>query len=214
MNDAMKKIGELGVLPLITVNDPDDALRIGEAFLKGGLPAAEVTFRTAAAEKSIAALTKEMPEIFVGAGTVLTTEQADRAAGAGAKFAVSPGLNPKVVSHCLKTGLPIAPGICTPTDIEAAMELGLNVLKFFPAEAMGGLKTLKAVSAPYGNIIFIPTGGVNAENLPEYLRFKKVLACGGTWIAPNDLIEAKKYDEIARLARAAVEIAASARAKA
>lgn len=214
MNEAMKKIGELGVLPLMTVNSPDDALRTGEALLKGGLPAAEVTFRTAAAEKSIAALTKAMPELFVGAGTVLTTEQADRAAGAGAKFAVSPGLNPKVVQYCRKIGLPMAPGICTPTDIEAAMELGLEILKFFPAEAMGGLKTLKAISAPYGNIIFMPTGGINAENLTEYLRFKKVLACGGTWIAPNELIDGKKFDEIARRAGEAVKIAAAARAKA
>jgi len=214
MNEAMKKIGELGVLPLMTINDPQDALRTGEALLKGGLPAAEVTFRTEAAEKSIAALTKTLPELFVGAGTVLTAEQADRAAGAGAKFAVSPGLNPKIVLHCTKIGLPMAPGICTPTDIEAAMELGLEVLKFFPAEAMGGLKTLKAISAPYGKIIFIPTGGINAANLPEYLRYKQILACGGTWIAPNDLIEEKKFDEIARRAKEAVEIAGTARAKA
>lgn len=211
MNSAMKQLGEAGVLPLMTVNDPTDAVKVGEALLTGGLPVAEVTFRTDAAEDAIRLMAKELPELLLGAGTILTTQQADRARDAGAKFCVSPGFNPSVVSHCNAMGFPIAPGVCTPTDIEAAMEHGLTVLKFFPAEAMGGLKTLKAIAAPYSSIRFIPTGGVNAASLPGYLGFKKVLACGGSWLAPNELIDAGKFDEIARLATEAVAIVRAAR---
>ncbi len=211
MNSVMQQISELGVLPLMTVNDPADAVKVGEALLKAELPLAEVTFRTDAAAAAIAMMAKELPELLLGAGTVLSTEQADKARDAGAKFCVSPGFNPSVVSHCNAMEFPIAPGVCTPTDIEAAMEHGLNILKFFPAEAMGGLKTLKAISAPYGSIRFIPTGGVNEQNLPEYLRFDKVIACGGSWIAPKDLIEGGKFDEITSRAKDALAIARSAR---
>jgi len=207
----MKQLFDAGVLPLMTVNDPKDAVKVGEALLEGGLPIAEVTFRTDAAEAAIKLMAKELPEMLLGAGTVLTTEQADKARDAGAKFCVSPGFNPSVVSHCNAMAFPIAPGVCTPTDIEAAMEHGLTILKFFPAEAMGGLKTLKAIAAPYGSIRFIPTGGVNADNLPAYLGFNKVLACGGSWLAPNDLIEDGKFDEIRKRAQEAAAIAKAAR---
>jgi len=211
MNSVMKQISEVGVLPLMTVNDPRDAVKVGEALLEGGLPVAEVTFRTEAAEAAIKLMAEELPEMLLGAGTVLSTEQADKARNAGAKFCVSPGFNPSVVSHCKAMQFPIAPGVCTPTDIEAAMEHGLDILKFFPAGPIGGLKLLKAISAPYGNIRFIPTGGISADNLSEYLGFNKVIACGGSWIAPNDLIAAGKFNEITTRARDALEIAKAAR---
>lgn len=211
MNSVMKKIREVGVLPLMTVNNPEDAVKTGEALLKGGLPLAEVTFRTEAAAAAIALMAEKLPDLLLGAGTVLTTDQADSAKKAGAEFCVSPGFNPSVVSHCKAMEFPIAPGVCTPTDIEAAMEYGLEILKFFPAGPIGGLKMLKAVSAPYGNLRFIPTGGVNAGNLAEYLSFDKVIACGGSWIAPKDLIQAGKFDEITERAREAAGIAEAAR---
>ena len=195
----------------MTINNPEDAPKIGEALLKGGLPVAEVTFRTEAAEKAISLLAKEIPDLFLGAGTVLKTEQADKALNAGAKFCVSPGLNPKVVQHCQKIGLPIAPGVCTPSDIERGLELGLDVMKFFPMETMGGLPNLKAVSAPYSMVKFIATGGIRAATLGEYLAFDRVLACGGSWIASKDLIAEGNFDEIAKRAGEAVEIARAAR---
>lgn len=213
MSNIIMKVAETGLVPLITIDRPEDALRIGEALLEGGLPVAEVTFRTDAAEKAIALLSRELPELTLGAGTVLRTEQADRAANAGARFCVSPGCNPKVIAHCIRIGLPIAPGVCTPSDIEAALEFNLDVLKFFPAETMGGLKNLKAVSAPYGKVKFIPTGGISAKNLPEYLSFDRVIACGGSWIAPGDLIAAGNFSQITTLAREAVQIVKSARAR-
>lgn len=211
MNSVMKQIREVGVLPLMTVNDPEDAVKVGEALLKGGLPVAEVTFRTEAAEKAIELMAKELPELLLGAGTVLSTGQASQARDAGAKFCVSPGFNPSVVSHCHAMEFPIAPGVCTPTDIEAAMEHGLTILKFFPAGPMGGLKLLKAVAAPYGSISFIPTGGISADNLGEYLSFDKVIACGGSWIAPKDLIAEGKFNEITERAKEALAIAEASR---
>lgn len=211
MIDIMIRLGKVGVMPVMIINNAKDALKVGEALLQGGLPVAEVTFRTDAAEKAISLLSKEFPELLVGAGTVLKSEQADRAAGAGAAFCVSPGLNPKVVAHCLDIGLPIAPGVCTPSGIDEAMEFGLDVVKFFPMETMGGLPNLKAVSAPYGNMHFIPTGGIKAGALAAYLKFDKVLACGGSWIAPQNLIADGKFEEIARLAKEAVAIVKDAR---
>lgn len=206
MNDTLKQIGSTGIVPVVVLNKADDAEPLAQALVKGGLPCAEVTFRTDAAEESIRRIAKKFPEMFVGAGTVLTTEQADRAVGAGAKFIVSPGLNPKVVEHCLKKGYPITPGIMTPTELEMALGFGLDVVKFFPAENAGGLKMIKAMSAPYTMMKFMPTGGINATNVRDYLACNKILACGGSWMVKGDLINAGDFAEIEKLTREAAEI--------
>ena len=163
MNDMMIKLKKIGIVPVVVLDDAKNALPLAEALCKGGLPCAEVTFRTAAAEESIRIMAKTFPEMLVGAGTVLTTEQADRAIDAGAKFVVSPGFNPKVTEHVLKKCIPMTPGVCTPTEIEAAMQFGLDVLKFFPAELSGGLNMIKALAAPYVGLHFMPTGGIDAK---------------------------------------------------
>ena len=206
MNDTLKQIGSTGIVPVVVLNKADDAEPLAQALVKGGLPCAEVTFRTDAAEESILRIAKKFPEMFVGAGTVLTTEQADRAVGAGAKFIVSPGLNPKVVEHCLKKGYPITPGIMTPTELEMALGFGLDVVKFFPAENAGGLKMIKAMSAPYTMMKFMPTGGINATNVRDYLACNKILACGGSWMVKGDLINAGDFAEIEKLTREAAAI--------
>ena len=177
---------------------------LAKALIAGGLPVAEVTFRTDAAEEAIKLISENCPEMFVGAGTVLTCEQVDKAVNAGAKFIVSPGLNPKVVKYCVDKNIPVTPGCANPSDIEQAIELGLEVVKFFPAEAAGGLNMIKAMSAPYGNIKFMPTGGISAKNLNEYLNFSKILACGGSWMVKGELINEKKFDEITKLTKEAV----------
>lgn len=206
MNDTLKQIGSTGIVPVVVLNKADDAEPLAQALVKGGLPCAEVTFRTDAAEESIRRIAKKFPEMFVGAGTVLTTEQADRAVGAGAKFIVSPGLNPKVVEHCLKKGYPITPGIMTPTELEMALGFGLDVVKFFPAENAGGLKMIKAMSAPYTMMKFMPTGGINATNVRDYLASNKILACGGSWMVKGDLINAGDFIQIEKLTREAAVI--------
>lgn len=206
MNDTLKQIGSTGIVPVVVLNKADDAEPLAQALVKGGLPCAEVTFRTDAAEESIRRIAKKFPEMFVGAGTVLTTEQADRAVGAGAKFIVSPGLNPKVVEHCLKKGYPITPGIMTPTELEMALGFGLDVVKFFPAENAGGLKMIKAMSAPYTMMKFMPTGGINATNVRDYLASNKILACGGSWMVKGDLISAGDFIQIEKLTREAAVI--------
>lgn len=206
MNDTLKQIGSTGIVPVVVLNKADDAEPLAQALVNGGLPCAEVTFRTDAAEESIRRIAKKFPEMFVGAGTVLTTEQADRAVGAGAKFIVSPGLNPKVVEHCLKKGYPITPGIMTPTELEMALGFGLDVVKFFPAENAGGLKMIKAMSAPYTMMKFMPTGGINATNVRDYLASNKILACGGSWMVKGDLISAGDFAEIEKLTREAAAI--------
>ena len=182
MNRILEKIQKIGIVPVVVLDDPKDAAPLAEALCKGGLPCAEVTFRTAAAEESIRIMTERFPDMLVGAGTVLTIEQADRARAAGARFIVSPGLNPAVVRHCMEIGIPVIPGTATPSDVEAAMGLGLDVVKFFPAEQAGGIAMIKAMSAPYTQMKFMPTGGVNAQNLNTYLASDKVLACGGSWM--------------------------------
>lgn len=204
MNEILKKIGSLGIVPVVKIDDAKDAVPLGKALMEGGLPIAEITFRTAAAEQAIRNTAVEFPEMLVGAGTVLSVEQVKKAIGAGAKFIVSPGFNPSVVEYCVNNNIPITPGCSNPTDIEMALGYGLEVLKFFPAEAFGGLKTLKAMSAPYGMVKFIPTGGVNADNLNDYLAFNKVLACGGSWMVKGDLIKAGNFEEITRLTKEAV----------
>lgn len=206
MNDVLKKIGELGIVPVVKIMDAKDAVPLGKALTAGDLPVAEITFRTEAAEEAIKRLAAELSDMLIGAGTVLTVDQAKKAVAAGARFIVSPGFNPSVVDYCVKNNIPITPGVNSPTNIEMALERGLKVLKFFPAEASGGLPFLKAVSGPYGGVTFIPTGGVNAGNLSQYLASPLIHACGGTWIAGADAIAAGKFDEIARLAREAVSI--------
>lgn len=204
MNEVLKKIGELGLVPVVKIERADDALPLGKALIKGGLPVAEITFRTAAAEEAIAMLTRELPELLVGAGTVLTVDQAKSAVGAGAKFIVSPGFSPKVVDYCIEHNIPVTPGLNNPTVLEVALEKGLEVVKFFPAESSGGLKFLKDMAAPYSGIKFIPTGGINADNLNAYLAYNRVHACGGSWMVKADLISSGKFDEVTRLAKEAV----------
>ncbi|WP_027431799.1 bifunctional 4-hydroxy-2-oxoglutarate aldolase/2-dehydro-3-deoxy-phosphogluconate aldolase [Lachnospira multipara] len=205
MNKVIEELGLIGIVPVIALDDAKDAKPLAKALIDGGLPCAEVTFRTEAAEESIKIMAKEFPEMIVGAGTVLTPEQADRAMNAGAKFIVSPGLNPKVVKHCIDKGYPIIPGTSNPSDVEVAIELGLDVVKFFPAEAAGGLAMIKAMSAPYTQMKFMPTGGINASNLKSYLDFKKIVCCGGSWMVKKDLVAAGNFEEITRLTREAVD---------
>ena len=174
-------------------------------MIEGGLPRAEVTFRTAAEEEAIKIMAEKFPELVIGAGTVLTPEQADRAMNAGAKFIVSPGLNPKVVKHCLDKGYPIVPGTSNPLDVEVAIELGLDVVKFFPAEAAGGLNMIKSMAAPYTNMKFMPTGGINAGNLKSYLDFNKIVCCGGSWMVKKDMVAAGDFEGIKKLTRDAVD---------
>lgn len=213
MNEVLKKIQETGIIPVVVLNDAKDAAPLAKALCEGGLPCAEVTFRTDAAEESIRIMTKEFPEMFVGAGTVLTIEQVDRAVAAGAKFIVSPGLNPKVVKYCVEKGIPVTPGVCTPSEVEQAIELGLDVVKFFPAEPAGGLNMIKAMAAPYVGMKFMPTGGINAKNVREYLAYDRILACGGSWMVKGSLVEAGEFDKIKELTKEAVEIVKESRGK-
>ncbi|MGN0351670.1 MAG: bifunctional 4-hydroxy-2-oxoglutarate aldolase/2-dehydro-3-deoxy-phosphogluconate aldolase [Roseburia sp.] len=204
MSNIIDEISKIGIVPVIALDDAKDAEPLAKALCDGGLPCAEVTFRTAAAEESIRIMAEKFPEMLVGAGTVLTTEQVDRAVGAGAKFIVSPGLNPKVVKYCIEKNVPILPGTANPSDVEAAIELGLDVVKFFPAEAAGGINMIKSMAAPYTKMRFMPTGGINASNLKEYLDFNKIVACGGSWMVKKDLVTAGKFEEITKLTREAV----------
>ena len=206
MIEMMQQLKKIGIIPVVVLNDVKDALPLAERLMKGGLPCAEVTFRTDAAEDSIRRIAKEFPDMIVGAGTVLTTEQADRAIGAGSKFIVSPGFNPKVTEYVLKKGVPMTPGVCTPTEIEAAMSLGLDVLKFFPAEPSGGLGMIKAVCAAYVKLQIMPTGGINANNVRDYLKYDRIVACGGSWMVNGKLIAEGKFDEIENLVREAANI--------
>jgi len=206
MNEILEKIGELGIVPVVKIEKAEDALPLGKALIDGDLPIAEITFRTSAAEESIKTLTRELPKLLVGAGTVLTVEQVKKAVSAGAKFIVSPGFNPKVVDYCIENSIPVTPGINNPTQIEMALERRIEVVKFFPAEASGGLSLLKSMSAPYTGIKFIPTGGINQDNLCSYLSNNKVLACGGSWMVKTDLISSGNFNEITRLTKEAVSI--------
>ena len=204
--DLEERFYKIGVIPVIALDDAKDAAPLGDTLMKGGLPAAEVTFRTAAAVDTIKTLKKEFPDMLVGAGTVLTTEQADRAIDAGAEFIVAPGLNPKVVKHVLDKGYPMSPGIATATEIEAALDLGLTFVKFFPAEANGGLPMIKALAGPYTNVKYMPTGGVSAKNLAEYLAYDKIVCCGGTWMVKKDLVAAGNFAEIEKMSKEAADI--------
>ncbi len=206
MNDTLKKIGSIGIVPVVVLNKTEDAALLAQSLMKGGLPCAEVTFRTQAAEESIRTIAKAFPDMLVGAGTVLSVDQVKRAVDAGAKFIVSPGLNPKVVEYCLKKNYPVTPGIMTPTELEVALGYGLDVVKFFPAENAGGLKMIKAMSAPYTMMKFMPTGGINAANVRDYLACDKILACGGSWMVKGDLITSGNFSEIEKLTSEAAQI--------
>ena len=201
MNKVLEQIEEIGIVPVVVLENEKDAVPLAKALCEGGLPCAEVTFRTEAAEASIRAISKAFPDMLVGAGTVLTVEQVQKAVDAGARFIVSPGLNPEVVKYCVDRQIPVTPGTCNPSDIEAAIDLGLDVVKFFPAEAAGGLAMIKAVAAPYTKMKFMPTGGINAGNLNQYLAFPKILACGGSWMVSKDLVKAGAFDKIRDLTR-------------
>jgi 2-dehydro-3-deoxyphosphogluconate aldolase/(4S)-4-hydroxy-2-oxoglutarate aldolase len=205
MNSTLTHLRLLGIIPVITIDDEKNAVPLAAALVDGGLPCAEVTFRTSAAEASIAAMSKAYPDMALGAGTVLTTEQVDRALGAGAKYIVAPGLNPTVVEHCQKKNVTVTPGVATPSDVERALSLGLEAVKFFPAEAAGGVDFLKAISAPYKGLKFIPTGGIDEKNLLSYLRLPSVMACGGSWMVRHDLIASGQLDTIRDLTRTAVQ---------
>lgn len=193
-----------GIIPVIKLEKIENAVHLAKALYDGGIHAAEVTFRAAGADKVISAMTKAYPDMLVGAGTVLTTEQVDAAIAAGAKFCVAPGLNPRIVKHCMDQGVPFCPGVANGSQIEQAMELGLNFVKFFPAEQAGGINYIKAISAPYFQMKFMPTGGVNEGNLNNYLANPKVVCCGGSWIVPDKLVKEEKWAEITALCKTAV----------
>ena len=211
MNAVLEKIEKIGIVPVVVLNDAKDAEQLAKALCNGGLPCAEVTFRTEAAEESIRIMTEKFPEMLVGAGTVLTTEQVDRAVAAGAKFIVSPGLNPKVVQYCIDKNIPVTPGTQTPSEMEKALEMGLDVVKFFPAEQAGGVAMIKAMAAPYTGIKFMPTGGINAKNLEDYLSFDKIVCCGGSWMVKGELVKAGAFDKIKELTAEARNLVESIR---
>ena len=205
MNDVLQQISNIGIIPVIAIEDAEQAVPLARALVAGGLPAAEVTFRTAAGEEAIRRIAKEVPEMLVGAGTVLTKEQADRALAAGAQFIVSPGFNPEVTRYVIEKGALMMPGTATPGEMEQAMSRGLDVVKFFPAEQNGGVAKLKALAGPYTNLCWMPTGGVNTKNMMDYLGFDKIVACGGTWMVKKDLINGQKWDEITAICKDAVK---------
>jgi 2-dehydro-3-deoxyphosphogluconate aldolase/(4S)-4-hydroxy-2-oxoglutarate aldolase len=205
MPTALEKVLQMKIVPVVAIHDAGHSDALANALIKGGLPCAEITFRTAAAADAMRAMAKR-GDMLVGAGTVLTIDHVKQAVDAGATFMVAPGLNPKVVGYCRELNIPIIPGVATPTDIETALDLGLKILKYFPAEAFGGLKTLKAISAPYPAVKFIPTGGINADNVIAYLEHPNVAACGGSWMVKSALIAAGQFDKITRLTREAVNL--------
>ena len=205
MDEILQRIYEIGIIPVIAIDDAEQAVPLARALVAGGLPAAEVTFRTAAGEEAIRRISAEVPEMLVGAGTVLTKDQADRAIAAGSKFIVSPGFNPEITRYVIDKGVLMMPGTATPGEMEQAMSMGLNVLKFFPAEQNGGVAKLKALAGPYTNLRWMPTGGVNTKNMMDYLNFDRIVACGGTWMVKKDLIDGQKWDEITAICKEAVQ---------
>jgi len=213
MNEILQQIGEYGVVPVVAIEEASDAKPLAQALMNGGLPCAEITFRTEAAAEAIREIAKTYPAMLVGAGTVLTVDQAKAAIDAGTRFIVSPGLDKKVVKYCLKHDVPVTPGIVTPTELQRALKLGLKVVKFFPAEAAGGVPTLKALSGPFKQARFIPTGGISPANLPDYLHLPQVLACGGSWLVKKNLIAAGEFGTIEQLAREALALVHVARGK-
>lgn len=211
MKTLEEQFYDYAVVPVVVLDDAEDAAPLAEALVKGGLPCAEVTFRTETAEESIRIMSEKYPEMLVGAGTVLTTEQVDRAVATGAKFIVSPGFDPEIVDYCMEKNIPVFPGCVSPSEVAQAVKRGLKVVKFFPAEQAGGLAMLKAMAAPYTMLKFMPTGGINTKNLKEYLGFSKILCCGGSWMVKGDMIKNKEFDKITEMTREATELAAAAR---
>jgi 2-dehydro-3-deoxyphosphogluconate aldolase/(4S)-4-hydroxy-2-oxoglutarate aldolase len=204
--DLVEQLSRYGIIPVVSLSRVEQAIPLAEALLAGGLPCAEITFRTVAAASAIAQIRERLPEVLLGAGTVLNVDQLQAALDAGARFIVSPGTNPRVVEACLERKVPIFPGVCTPTEIEAALALGVEVLKFFPAEAMGGVQTLRALSGPYRQVRFLPTGGIDARLLPHYLRHPQVIACGGSWMVQPEWIETGQFHAIEAHTREAVTL--------
>lgn len=205
-DEIFSRFEEIGIIPVVVLNDEKDAEPLGRALMEGGLPAAEVTFRTEAAEASIRIMAEKFPEMLVGAGTVLTTEQVDRAVAAGAKFIVSPGLDEEVVSYCLEKDIPVCPGTQTASEMMRAIKLGLTHVKFFPAENAGGLKMIKAIGAALTALKFMPTGGISADNVREYLKSDKIFCCGGSWMVKGDMIKAGEFDTIKSKVEEAAQI--------
>ena len=212
MKTMEQRLEEYGVVPVVVLKDTKDAIPLADALIEGGLSCAEVTFRTEAAEESIRLMSEKYPEMLVGAGTVLTTEQVDRAVNAGAKFIVSPGFDAEIVDYCLDKNIPVFPGCITPSEVAQAVKRGLKVIKFFPAEQAGGVAMIKAMGAPYTMVKFMPTGGISAKNLSEYLSCSNIVCCGGSWMVKGDLITDGKFDEITALTKEAVELVKSIRA--
>ena len=211
MKTLEEQFYDFAVVPVVVLEDAKDAVPLADALVKGGLPCAEVTFRTAAAEESIRLMCEKYPEMLVGAGTVLTKEQVDRAVAAGAKFIVSPGLDAEIVDYCLEKEIPVLPGCITPSEVAQAVKRGLKTVKFFPAEQAGGLPMIKEMAAPYTMVKFMPTGGISAKNLKDYLGFDKIICCGGSWMVKGDMIKNKEFDKIAEMTKEAVALAASVR---
>ena len=206
MHPMFEKLAAVRLVPVIVINNVSKAVPLAKALYEGGLPCAEITLRTAEAIDAIRAIADELPDMLLGAGTVLTTTQVDKALASGAKYIVAPGLNPDVVKYCQLQNVPILPGVCTPSEVEQGLALGLDALKFFPAEAAGGVNMLKALAGPYGGVKFMPTGGITQMNLKAYLSVKSVFACGGSWMVKDDLIAAGDFTKITELTREAVNI--------
>ena len=213
MKTIEEQFREYAVVPVVVLDDARDAVPLAEALTEGGLPCAEVTFRTEAAEESIWLMSEKYPEMLVGAGTVLTIEQVDRAVAAGAKFIVSPGFDPEIVDYCLEKKIPVFPGCVTPSEVAQAAKRGMKVIKFFPAEQAGGIARIKAMAAPYTMMEFMPTGGIGVNNLKDYLSFDKILCCGGSWMVKGDLVRDGKFDEIQKMTEEAVKLVADIRSR-
>ena len=209
MKELYEQFHKLGVVPVVVLDEVKDAAPLAKALVEGGLPCAEVTFRTEAAAESIKVMTQAYPEMLVGAGTVLTTEQVDEAVVAGAKFIVSPGFDAEIVDYCIKNEIPVFPGCITPSEVAQAVKRGLKVVKFFPAEPAGGISMIKAMAAPYVGLKFMPTGGINAKNLEDYLSSDKIICCGGSWMVKGDLVKAGEFDKIRELTAEACKLVAS-----
>lgn len=205
MNETLKRISEIGIVPVIKVEDVNNAVPLAKALIDGGIPIAEITFRAAGADKAIKAIREAFPDMVVGAGTVITIDQVKSAVEAGAQFIVSPGFNPKIVSYCQEVGIPITPGCSTASEIDQAIEFNLEVVKFFPAEQSGGLDKIKALSGPFSSMKFIPTGGIDLNNLSAYLSFDKIIACGGSFMVKEDCIKNGEWDKITSLSKQVVD---------
>ena len=206
MSNMIEQFKKIGIIPVVVLDDAKDAVPLAKALCEGGLPCAEVTFRTAAAEESIRAMSAAFPDMLIGAGSVLTKDQVDRAIAAGAKFIVSPGFDPEIVKYCREKGMPITPGTETPSEMQQALALGIRTVKFFPAEPSGGLNMIKVVGAALVDLTFMPTGGINAKNVRDYLAYDRIIACGGSWMVKKDLVAAGEFDKIREMVAEAAGI--------